>query len=96
MGVIGGGTRSNVVAEEAWAKVDMRVMTIAEGERVTQEILNLKPVGKAKLEISGGLNRPPMERTAGVAALYSQAVAIARELGVSPTTTVALVKEALQ
>jgi len=36
---------------------------------------------KCKIEISGGMNRPPMERTAGVAALYAQAKAIARELG---------------
>lgn len=81
VGVIGGGTRSNVVAEEAWAKIDMRVMTIAEGERVTQEILSLKPVGKAKLEISGGLNRPPMERSVAAMAYYDKAAALAEEIG---------------
>ena len=81
VGVIGGGTRSNVVAEEAWAKVDMRVMTIAEGERVSQEILSLQPVGKAKLEISGGLNRPPMERSAAAMAYYEKSAALAAEIG---------------
>jgi len=81
VGVIGGGTRSNVVAEEAWAKVDMRVMTIAEGERVSQEILSLQPVGKAKLEISGGLNRPPMEHSAAAMAYYEKAAALAAKIG---------------
>ncbi len=83
VGVIGGGTRSNVVAEEAWAKVDLRVMTQAEGDKVVREILAIQPVGKAKVEITGGLNRPPMERHAIAVALYEKANCLAQELGFS-------------
>ena len=83
VGVIGGGTRGNVVAEEAWAKVDLRVMTQAEGDKVVREILAIQPVGKAKVEITGGLNRPPMERHAKAVALYEKANCLAQELGFS-------------
>lgn len=83
VGVVGGGSRSNVVAAEAWGKVDLRVMTLAEGDRIVREVLALKPVTPgAKLEISGGLNRPPMERSAGNLALFETARKLATEIGV--------------
>ena len=76
--VVGGGTHSNVVPAEARAEVDMRFSTNTEGERIESEIHNLKPYDeRAKLVVSGGINRPPLERTDKVAALYQQARAMA-------------------
>jgi len=82
VGVIGGGTRNNVVAAEAWAKVDLRVMTLAEGEQVIAAVQGLQPVlPGARLEITGGLNRPPMERTPPIVALYEKARDLGRQIG---------------
>lgn len=82
VGVISGGTTSNVVPAEATAKVDMRFWTIEDGERIEAVIKNLQPViAGAQLEISGGINRPPMVRSDGNAALYEQARQLAAELG---------------
>ncbi|MHB8757674.1 MAG: M20 family metallopeptidase [Bacillota bacterium] len=82
VGVIRGGTRSNVIPAEATASVDVRVMNQAEGERIDKAIRALRPVlpGGA-LEITGGLNRPPMEPSAGNLALYEKARTLAAELG---------------
>lgn len=83
VGVVRGGSRANVVAAEAVADVDLRVMTAAEGERVVREVLALRPVTPgAKLEITGGLNRPPMERKPGNVALYETARRLAAEVGI--------------
>lgn len=82
VGVITGGTRSNVVAEECKAEVDLRVSSMAESEKVVPEILNLKPVLKgATIEVTGGVNRPPMERTPKIVEMYHKAKALAAELG---------------
>ncbi len=82
-GVISGGTRSNVVAAEAETHVDIRVPTLAVAEALARRFHALAPVDpRCSLEISGGLNRPPMERTPGVVALFEQARRYARELGV--------------
>ncbi len=82
-GVVGGGTRVNVVAEEAWAEVDMRVVRLADAARIEKKFRSLRPVDRrTKLSIEGGLNRPPLERSPAVVALYRQAREIARELGV--------------
>lgn len=84
VGVIRGGTRANVVAAEAAADVDVRVTSHAEAERLTQSILSRQPHNKeTRLEISGGLNRPPMERTPGTAALYAIAQRIGAGLGIA-------------
>ncbi|MCX2727056.1 M20 family metallopeptidase [Thermomicrobium sp. 4228-Ro] len=83
VGVVGGGTRSNVVAAEAWAKVDVRVATRAEAERVIAAVLGARPwLPGATVTVEGGLNRPPMERTPAIAAAFERARAIGRELGV--------------
>ncbi len=88
VGVIGGGTRSNVVPEEAWATVDLRVMNQAEAERVDRFMRSLTPrLRGASVEVSGGLNRPPMVRTAATVALFERAAAIAAELGFSVDET---------
>jgi glutamate carboxypeptidase len=83
VGVVRGGTRPNVVAAEAEAEVDVRVQTLAEAERIDAAIRGLAPhLSGATLSISGGLNRPPMERTAAIAALFQRAREIAASMGV--------------
>jgi glutamate carboxypeptidase len=82
VGVIGGGTQSNVVAGAAWAEIDLRVKTIAEAETVAQRLETLKARdARCTLRLTGGLNRPPMERTEDTAALFAQAKELAAELG---------------
>jgi glutamate carboxypeptidase len=82
VGTISGGTRTNVVAEEARAVVDVRAPTAAEAARIDAAFRALQAVdGRTMVSVSGGLNRPPLERTAHVARLYRQACDVARELG---------------
>jgi glutamate carboxypeptidase len=82
VGIAGGGTATNVVPAEAWARVDVRFTAAAEADRVDAAIRALRPVSPgARLAISGGVNRPPMERTEGIAALYDHARALAAEDG---------------
>jgi glutamate carboxypeptidase len=72
--VVRGGTHSNVVPAEARAEIDLRFTSASEGLRVDSAIRDLKPIdARAQLVVSGGINRPPLERTAGVAALYEHA-----------------------
>lgn len=79
VGVVAGGTRPNVVAARARAEIDVRVATLAEAERVAAALQGLTPVlPEARLTVSGGLNRPPMERTPASAALFVRAREIAR------------------
>jgi len=88
VGVIRGGTRSNVVPEQAWAEVDYRVMDMTEAARVDAFMRGLKPQRDGiKLAVTGGLNRPPMVRTPAIGALYTRAEAIAAELGLPLTET---------
>ena len=82
-GVIGGGTRSNVVAGEAWVDIDVRIQKMSDGARIEKRLRALKPFDKAcSLHWSGGINRPPMERTRGTVALFRRAKGIAARLGV--------------
>jgi glutamate carboxypeptidase len=82
VGVVSGGSRTNVVPAEASAQVDVRIARRKDAAGIDKKMRHLRPFNrKCKVEITGGINRPPMERTAGVAALYAQAAAIARELG---------------
>ena len=70
-GVISGGTRTNVVAAEARAEVDIRVARLRDANPLDRKLRGLRPFDKrCTLEVSGGLNRPPMERTAAIAALF--------------------------
>jgi glutamate carboxypeptidase len=81
-GVIAGGTRPNVVAEEAMAIVDVRAPSLADAARVDEAFHALRPhLTGARLTVTGGFERPPMERSAGVAALYAHAQAAAADLG---------------
>ena len=82
VGVISGGSRSNVVAERASARVDVRVQTMADAARVESAIRALRAAHPAvRLEISGAVDRPPLERSPGVARLYERAARIAVALG---------------
>jgi len=82
VGVVYGGTRSNVIAAEAIAEIDVRIKLAKQAAILDRRLRSLKPFDKhCKLTITGGINRMPMERTAGVAALYGKARAIARQIG---------------
>ena len=88
VGVVKGGTRPNVVAEEAYAEVDLRVPGIAEGDEMVPKILSLKPRGEGiSVKVIGGLNRPPYEKGNAGAALYEHARTLAAELGFELTDT---------
>ena len=82
VGIVSGGVRTNIVPAEASAQVDVRIAHMKDAAGIDKKMRSLRPFNrKCKIEVSGGINRPPMERTPGVAALYAKAVAIARELG---------------
>lgn len=82
VGVAGGGTQSNVIAAEAWAEVDARIARAADGPRLARRFAGLKSVDKrCSITVSGGINRPPMERSRRTAQLYTRARALAAELG---------------
>jgi glutamate carboxypeptidase len=86
VGVIRGGSRSNVVADQAEMEVDLRVASTAEGERLNGLVHGLKPKTRgARLQITGGINRPPLERTATIVALFERAKALAAEIGIELT-----------
>jgi len=73
-----GGTTTNVIPEHAACSVDVRFSSIAEGERIDNVLRSLKPIDeRVSLELSGGINRPPLERTAEVAGLYEKARSVA-------------------
>ncbi|HLW85984.1 MAG TPA: M20 family metallopeptidase [Candidatus Sulfotelmatobacter sp.] len=81
-GVIQGGTRTNVIAAEATVDIDVRIKSAKQKAGIDRNLRSLKPVDKhCQLEITGGINRLPMERTDGVAALYAKAHEIAGQLG---------------
>jgi len=82
VGIVSGGSRTNVVPAESSAQVDVRIARLKDAAGIDKKMRALRPFNRrCKLEVTGGINRPPMERTAGVAALYTKAVAIARDLG---------------
>ena len=82
-GVISGGTRSNVVAGEARLEVDIRIARLKDFVGLDRKFRKLKAFDKrCKVTVEGGLNRPPMERTKAIGAMYEQARSLATELGV--------------
>ncbi len=81
-GVISGGTRSNVVAAQARAEIDIRVVRAKDAIPLEKKLRSLRPRDpRCTIEIRGGLNRPPMERSAGTVRLFRTAQKAARELG---------------
>ena len=82
VGLAGGGSKTNVIPAEAWAEVDVRIARKADGPRIERKFAALKPTDKrCTIALTGGINRPPMERTRGTASLYARARALAQELG---------------
>jgi glutamate carboxypeptidase len=83
-GVIAGGTRVNVVAAEARAEVDLRVMRLKDAAALEKKFRSLKPFDKrCTIEVTGGLNRPPMERSKAIVKLFRKARALAAQMGVA-------------
>ena len=81
-GVIGGGTLPNVIAAEAWAHIDFRYSRTSHAEKIERMFLGLRPIDQGcRLEVVGGVNRPPMERTKETARLFTKAATLASELG---------------
>jgi glutamate carboxypeptidase len=86
VGVIHGGTVSNVVPEEAVVQVDVRVMEPGEWERLESEMEKLKPVlDGTSIEVTGGLNRPPMPFDEKMKATFEKAKSIATRVGMNLT-----------
>jgi glutamate carboxypeptidase len=84
-----GGIASNVIAEEAVASVDLRVLKASEAERVDAAVRAYRPRDvRVTVSIEGGLNRPPLEKTAANAALFEEAVAVGGALGLELTGAV--------
>jgi glutamate carboxypeptidase len=82
VGVVSGGTRPNVVAEFAEAEIDMRVATPEQADEMVAKLLALKPFDPdVRLEITGGMNRPPYEQDARGKALFDHAAGLAAEIG---------------
>ena len=82
VGTVQGGTRSNVIAAEAHAEVDVRIAKTKDAARIDRRFRSLRVFdSKCSLHVEGGLNRPPMERTRGTVALYKRAAKHARTLG---------------
>jgi glutamate carboxypeptidase len=84
VGQIGGGTGDNVVAGEAWARIDARAWTAADQRRLEESIQGLKPqLEGAVLTVTGGVTRPPMVQSRAGASLARAAIAIAKDSGIS-------------
>ena len=82
VGLIEGGTGANVVPAEAWLRVDNRLPSMAAAEEMERRITGLKPNDPdIRLEITGGLDRPPYEKSPEIAALFAHAKALARDIG---------------
>ena len=84
VGVIEGGTGRNVIAAEAKAVLDVRVLAMEDAERIDREVRAMEPVTpRTRIIVKGGLDRPPLEATPGNRVLWEQAQQAARELGIS-------------
>jgi glutamate carboxypeptidase len=82
VGVMSGGTRVNVVAEQAEMEIEARFSTVKEAQRIGDLMGKLQPFdNRVRLTVKGGINRPPIERTSGIVRLYRQAREIALQLG---------------
>jgi glutamate carboxypeptidase len=90
VGLIQGGVRGNVVAPEAWADVDVRVLTQADGRAIERSFLALAPVTPGtRIEVEPAVDRPPLERTPRNQVLFTKAEGAARELGIELSEGVA-------
>ena len=87
VGVAGGGTKSNVIPAQAWAEVEARIVRRADSARIARKFAGLKSLKlsdpRCTLTVTGGFNRPPMERGPGTVRLFRKAQVFARDLGFS-------------
>ena len=82
VGVAGGGTKTNVIPAEAWAEVDVRIARKSDGARIERRFAGLKTADRrCSLTVTGGISRPPMERTRGTVRLFERARRLAAEIG---------------
>lgn len=82
VGTVKGGSAVNVVPDFAEAEIDFRFATLEAGRRLVRRIRNLRPQdGRCKFDFAGGINRPPLERSAAVAGLFRQARTLAARIG---------------
>ena len=82
VGVVRGGTKPNVIPEEAYAEVDMRVPTLADAEVLVPKILGLtSKTDGVSVKVTGELNRPPYEKSNAGTALFEHAKKLAAEIG---------------
>jgi glutamate carboxypeptidase len=82
VGMVSGGTAANVIPQQCRISIDLRVRDVETGRELEQRILGLRPVdGDVKLEVRGGMNRPPYRKSDAIDALYRHARGLAAELG---------------
>ena len=82
VGMVSGGTAANTIPQWAQFCVDLRVTNLKDGQHFSDAILGLKPQdADLRVTVTGGMNRPPYEKNAGVVALFDKVGALARELG---------------
>jgi glutamate carboxypeptidase len=82
VGLVRGGTRSNVIAGDAHAEIDVRVSTVADAREMEEKILNVRPLLEgAEVDVKGSIDRLPLERSPAVVALYQKARLLADEIG---------------
>ncbi len=82
VGLISGGTAENVIPQHCHFSVDLRVETVADGEEYERKLRDLRPIGRdVSVRVTGGMNRPPFERTEGGARLFETAREIAAGIG---------------
>jgi len=82
VGVIAGGTAPNVIPQHCHITVDLRVRDEAAGAEFEAKILGLEPFDAGvKLDVTGGMNRPPFEKTTAIDVLFRHAQAVARGIG---------------
>ena len=82
VGVVSGGTSTNVIPPDAEARIDVRISHAVDRDRIERALAELRPVdAEAKLELSGGWTRPPLERSEEAGLLFARARAYGRELG---------------
>jgi glutamate carboxypeptidase len=83
-GVAAGGSKTNVIPAGAWVEVDVRIARKADGPRIERKFAALKAHDRrCTVTVTGGINRPPMERTRGTVRLLTKAQALAAEIGIA-------------
>ena len=81
--LVGGGTAANVIPQHAWFSIDLRVTTVADGIEMERRILSLEPRDRdVAMKITGGMNRPPYEKSTAVAGLFLHAQTLAARIGI--------------